>query len=756
MKLSVVFIFLCVNVITSDTVCNLSKINTCSFIIDDNSVNNLKLQFKETESLSAKIRLQFASPFKSTNGTILPTDWTMTTRGKYGGDFFTAWPVDYSLYSFGFLNSRMLSDIPLNITVNPPGCDVLIGNINTDCGITHALSAQINIQIKESHHNHSLKWCYIKEYKEARDTILYTMMVYFGIPYAMFGFHCCQEDERILSCEDEYNMQWNGYQVLPYYVGIVFFCFFPIFLMKFSARAMDSGNKFKDKSNLYEDLDSDKDEWVYLQTRSPVTFSKLILGMFGLGIKHPVTASRIRRVIFVFIAPIVIYFEILMYHLGWPELVPALVKAKIPFGFASIAGGIVDCHPLFLPMIGGPFVALLTYLMIGIIVLALPRDLGKAVEKGISSDGNGRWTLLRLHTVTIEELSLKSCVNKIGYHKVHAVLKANIFMLINPTFWQFVINFFVKRWKRCMLKVYAAVPSNQCIQYLLFLFLILFYVVICFTETILCILYYGIPIFKFLTTMVNGYTMYLNRQFLDRHQVLKIFFMIMSPLCLMYYLFMSCIVISESFNFLAKIIFFVYLSIVIFPNYSFSFVYSIIMLLFFIYHIIIEIEKDYFELLHQTIKAVKHMKGEKSKREEIQCTDLSESTVVIKQEMVVIGEHNSNEQEQLREKNKLPGIQRDLYEYVVRKHRPLHIAIFMTVIQICIMTFLVFASIIYVSRFVDVQETDEKHEIFHVISILLITILPNLVHRVFTPIVNNKVRKHKIRQTVDNFYHMRI
>ncbi|CAG2207169.1 unnamed protein product [Mytilus edulis] len=556
-KLSVVFIFLCVNVITSDTVCNTSKLNTCSFIIDDNSVNNLKSQFKETESLSAKIRLKFASPFKSTNGTILPTDWIMTTRGKYGGDFFTAWPVDYSLYSFGFLNSRMLSDIPLNITVNPPGCDVLIGNINTDCGITHALSAQINIQIKESHHNHSLKWCYIKEYKEARDTIWYTMMVYFGLPYAMFGFHCCQEDERVLSCEDEYNMQWNGYQVLPYYVGIVFFCFFPIFLMKFSARAMDSGNKFKDKSNLYEDLDSDKDEWVYLQTRSPVTFSKLILGMFGLGIKHPVTASRIRRVIFVFIAPIAIYVEILMYHLGWPELVPALVKAKIPFGFASIAGGIVDCHPLFLPMIGGPFVALLTYLMIGIIVLALPRDLGKAVEKGISSDGN-------------------------------------------------------------------------------------------------------------------------------------------------------------------------------------------------------EIEKDYFELLHQTIKAVKHMKGEKSKREEIQSTDVSESTVVIKQEMVVIGEHNSNEQEQLREKNKLPGIQRDLYEYVVRKHRPLHIAIFMTVIQICIMTFLVFASIIYVSRFVDVQETDEKHEIFHVISILLITILPNLVHRVFTPIVNNKVRKHKIRQTVDNFYHMRI
>ncbi|CAC5389810.1 unnamed protein product [Mytilus coruscus] len=650
MNLSAVFIFLWLNGISSETVCNCSKLNKCNFIIDSNSAKHLKSQFRETESLSAKIRLQFESEVKSTNDTILPTNWIMTTRGKYGGDFFTAWPVDYFLYSFGFLDSRTLSDILLNITVNPPGCDVLIGNMNTDCGITEALLTNIQIPSKESHYNHSLKWCYIKEYKGVRDTIWYTMRVYFGLPFAMFGFRCCQEDEKVISCEDEYNMKWNGYQVLPYYVGIVFFCFFPILLMKFSARAMDSGNKFKDKSNIYEDLDSDKDGWLYLQNRSPVTFSKIVLGIFGLGIKHPVIASRIRRVIFVFAAPIAIYAEILMYHFGWPELVPALVKAKIPFGFASIAGGIVDCHPLFLPMIGGPFVALLTYLMIGIIVLALPRDLGNAVEKGISSDGNGRWTLLRLHIVTIEELSLKSCVNKIGYHKVHAVLKANIFMLINPTFWQFVINFFVKRWKRFMLRVYTVVPSNQCIH----------------------------------------------------------------------------------------------------------FVYSIIMLLFFIYHIIIEIEKDYFELLHQTIKAVKHMKTEKSERKETQCSDLSESTVVIKQEMVVIGEHNSYEQDQLREKNKLPGIQRDLYEYVVRKHRPLHIAIFMTVIQICIMTFLVFASIIYVSRFVDVQETDEKHEIFHVISILLITILPNLVHRVFTPKINNKVRKHKIRQTVDNFYHMRI
>jgi hypothetical protein len=38
---------------------------------------------------------------------------------------------------------------------------------------------------------------------------------------------CCYGDKDGIYCGDDYNATWNEFQVVPYYVGIVFFCFFP-------------------------------------------------------------------------------------------------------------------------------------------------------------------------------------------------------------------------------------------------------------------------------------------------------------------------------------------------------------------------------------------------------------------------------------------------------------------------------------------------------------------------------------------------
>jgi hypothetical protein len=73
-----------------------------------------------------------------------------------------------------------------------------------------------------------------------------------------------------------------------------------------------------------------------------------------------------RRVIFILCLPAAIYAEICMYYFGWRELMPALLKINIPFGFASIAGGINESRSVFLPMFGGPFIALmLAYIAAG-------------------------------------------------------------------------------------------------------------------------------------------------------------------------------------------------------------------------------------------------------------------------------------------------------------------------------------------------------------------------------------------------------
>ena len=119
--------------------------------------------------------------------------------------------------------------------------------------------------------------------------------------------------------------------------------------------------------------------------------------------------------------------------------------------------------------------------------------------------------------------------------------------------------------------------------------------------------------------------------------------------------------------------------------------------------------------------------------------------------MHIIGE-TSVYSEVFREKGNLPGIRKDLFDYVVRKHQPVHIAIFLGIIQIFVMTFLIVSSIVFVSQYVSPMKTDDKNEIVHVMGIILITVLPNLVYNFFTPQVNNHIRKLKIRQTVANFF----
>jgi hypothetical protein len=114
------------------------------------------------------------------------------------------------------------------------------------------------------------------------------------------------------------------------------------------------------------------------------------------------------------------------------------------------------------------------------------------------------------------------------------------------------------------------------------------------------------------------------------------------------------------------------------------------MLMFFIYRICVDIEKDYFEIHGQVIKAIKHHLKVSTELQET----LTESVNSVCTEMHTIGE-TSVYGEVYREKNNLPGIRKDLFDYVIRKHRPVHIAIFFAIIQIFVMTFLVLWSIIF-------------------------------------------------------------
>jgi hypothetical protein len=61
----------------------------------------------------------------------------------------------------------------------------------------------------------------------------------------------------------------------------------------------------------------------------------------------------------------------------------------------------------------------------------------------------------------------------------------------------------------------------------------------------------------------------------------------------------------ESFTIIGYFIYFIYLSLVIFPGRSFGFVYYVIMFILYVHMVMNNFEEEYKELLNNTIKASK-------------------------------------------------------------------------------------------------------------------------------------------------------
>jgi hypothetical protein len=127
-------------------------------------------------------------------------------------------------------------------------------------------------------------------------------------------------------------------------------------------------------------------------------------------------------------------------------------------------------------------------------------------------------------------------------------------MIINPQFWRFLVKFLIKRWKMIISQVHTYVPSTKWLRWPLYVLLFVIFVVFSVIETVLALTYYGVPLLKLLNSVINGYTVYLRIEFIERHLILKIICRVIYLAFLFYFLFTTCVIISESFNFLSLIV----------------------------------------------------------------------------------------------------------------------------------------------------------------------------------------------------------
>lgn len=735
----------------------------CTFEVDKQSACYFKKWLKLVDGMAAHLEIRFrGNTYNSTNDVLFPRKWLWTFVPPGGGDFYISWPVDYFIFSFGLLDTQTLrGPVILNMRSLPSDCTITFGSKRTIKEIGDAMyNMSVHYRFFEINQFYDYSyWCYTSTNANFKDSMLKNLNKYLGVPIPLYGYKCCYNDneKRKVICETKDADLWDSYQLLPFYIGIIFFLYFPVSLMKCGKCAVDSGKEIC--SEEYSHLTEQEAEYIFMRTRSPITVSKLFFGLFGLAEKHPVLASRIRRILFVCFAPIIVYLFMILYYNEGQSLMEELVRHKIPAGFVSVIGGFKESMDLYLPMFGGPAISLILYVVIGSILLLIPRDIGEILELGLPPDTGKFSTLLKMNLETIAKYSKTECRTHRGYHKIYNVMRGNIYMLINPQFWYNVAVFHLNRW-RSIVKIFCPCCCRKVFRIIICFPVFTLYTCFCILETVLMYIYNGMPVCFFVFSVIRGYARYFRRTQRFRSILAYAIISIIVPICFLFYIYMLVMITLESFTIIGYFVYFIYLSLVIFPGRSFGFVYYVIMFILYILNVVKYFKDEYKELLNNTIKA--SIKLRKSHMAMVYINDRTESnpmTIIALANIVptedtnpLLSIQNPNGCEYVKYKKQIPGIRKKLFNYVVDRHHPVHIAFFHIIVQIVVVQIFVLASIVFISKYIQNVRSREASEVLNVMSVVIVTMIPNLIRIVFLRVHDKKVQKRKVRQIVIDFW----
>ncbi|XP_063435861.1 uncharacterized protein LOC134716783 [Mytilus trossulus] len=748
---------------------NLEKHKQCHFEVEKKSGNYLSKWLKIIDGMVAPLDISFTNnnTYSSTPDVLLPNRWIWTFVPPFGGKFYISWPVDYFVYSFGLLDTHTLYPTRILLNVTPPDCNVTFGEPKTTEGIGGALQKMATDQhfykINEMY-DYSY-WCYLSRSSYFNNSFYYSLSRYLNVPLQLLGYKCCQNRGKKLIC-DHKNVIENSYQLIPFYIGLVFLVYFPLALLKFGQNVLESSNDIPHLSlqSEYSIIPDQDDDYIFMRTRSPLSVFKMIVSAFGLAKKHPVIVSRVRRAIFVILAPFLVYIFIFLYYKKGRYLMKEIVNHKIPHGFVSVVGGFTESLDLYLPMFGGPAISLILYLIVGLILTLVPRSLSDILQLGLSPDESTYSTLLTLDLVTIEKFSKKKCSHNVsGYRRFYSVMRGSLYMLINPSFWCFVLSFQKTRLRKVIDKLCPGCVGTTCMA-IICIPVFVSYFCFCILETFLVIFYYGFPFCYFVVSTAKGYAKYFQRAQQKQTFMLNVVLSILFPICFLFFMFMLVMISLETFIITGYFIFFVYLSLIIFPGWSFGFVYYVIMFILYVHSVLKDFKQEYQDLLHHTIQASVKVKKAAIAKELLnkrqKCCAMSEFIAITNRIPLEIFNQTTSIQddnriEYVRYRKQIPGVREDLYRFVIDRSYPVHIAFFHIIVQILVLQVIVLISILFISTYIKRESSRESSDVLNVMCVIIVTMIPNLVRLFFCKVHNNKVRKRKIRQKVIEFWRTR-
>ncbi|XP_045192349.2 uncharacterized protein LOC123548836 [Mercenaria mercenaria] len=338
--------------------------NECNISIAKRSIEYFqsKLLTNEPHFVQFRIRLPRDTKHTSSEDVFQGGRWYWTYNTSAGPFPFLSWNLDYGLLTYGLLDVKTIHIpyVDLNVT---SGCSIKYGTDLTSFQITKALVSLVSF--KEVKHDYikyrESYFCYLVINKNLLGTLRYYAAQYLIYPCSYIRYKCCTVNYNYTSQELYHSCPegkipgihtWTQTSHVPFILGILLVAFCPITMFKFFAwtakRDRVVGNDFEqDPENSVEgfELIEEEENWIYADgIKSPLTFYDLFsFDVLGLYNEYPILTSRLRRLLCLMFAPLIIYIQIAWYSRGlgvWDDddkiTVNALVEVGTPMGFLLI------------------------------------------------------------------------------------------------------------------------------------------------------------------------------------------------------------------------------------------------------------------------------------------------------------------------------------------------------------------------------------------------------------------------------------
>ncbi|XP_053402800.1 uncharacterized protein LOC128558048 [Mercenaria mercenaria] len=492
--------------------------NECNISIAKRSIQYFQSQLLTNEPHFVQFRIRLTGDTKHTSlkDVFQGGRWYWTYNTSTGPFPFLSWNLDYGLLTFGLLDAKTIHIPYVYLTVTS-GCSIEYGSNLTSSQITKALVSLVNftelkhdyIEYRESY------FCYLVINTNLLGTLRYYAAQYLIYPCSYIHYKCCTVNynytsQKLYHSCPEGNIPgvrtWTQTSHVPFILEILLLAFWPITMFKFFAwtakRDRIVGNDFEQHAETSVEgfeIIEEEENWIYADgINSPLTFYDLFsFDVLGLYNEYPILTSRLRRLLCLMFAPLLIYIQIAWYSRGlgvWDDddkiTVKDLVEVGSPMGFLSLLVDPGNKHKTFVPGLGGPLAISVMYFTFGFLFIVLPRCLKQIVEDGLANSNLyipsplffGYKEIVKMSQIKVEPDHLKP-----GYTKGSTLMKCSFYLLFTTKFW-------IRVWRIQTRRVSCfGEGTNTCFYAAFAIFALPFYIVFCIIEVIMCLLYYGLP-----------------------------------------------------------------------------------------------------------------------------------------------------------------------------------------------------------------------------------------------------------------------